>query len=80
MVKRNVKRNNGKRNVKRNDGKLKHAPPDHNDIRKRSSAPRSGFSILSRLRYARRFLRATATIAMERSQRGVSFSSDTISL
>src|SRR5450631_3263585 len=27
-----------KRNVKCNNGKLKHAPPDHNDLRKRSSA------------------------------------------
>src|SRR5450631_4117050 len=27
-----------KRNVKCNNGKLKHAPPDHNALRKRSSA------------------------------------------
>src|SRR5450755_4613355 len=27
-----------KPNVKCNNGKLKHAPPDHNDLRKRSSA------------------------------------------
>src|SRR5450631_2067622 len=27
-----------KRNVKCNNGKLKHAPPDHNDLPKRSSA------------------------------------------